>query len=139
MKQTPIPKQASVNSSKKQDTNKNNKNKNNNNTNNTKNTKNKNNNENNKNNTKSSSQKNKSTPAIQATSVQQKKHPPTKFFELLEREGLINGGKKQEEDDEMELKSLKKKLNIKGNKLSSEFRADGLDCILIIFSFLFVK
>lgn len=56
----------------------------------------------------------------------------TKFFELLERDGLVSGHGVTEDGDERELKALRKKLGLKGNKLSGDFIADGLDCIYYV-------
>ncbi len=54
-----------------------------------------------------------------------------KFFEMLKEAGLIKRENRTSEEakDEQELKSLEKKLKIKGNKLSSDFLEDGFDCI----------
>lgn len=130
---SPLPKQAPIKSSKNQanNTGKNNASANNN-------DKNNNNRSNNNNKTAPKSQAKNANPAQNKkdSNIQQRlrQRPSSKFFELLEREGLINqDGKKvsAEEQDDIELRSLAKKLNMKGNKLSQEFKTDGLDCIQV--------
>lgn len=39
----------------------------------------------------------------------------------------------EQDNDDRVLKQLGKKLKLKGNKLSSDFAADGLDCICVLF------